>query len=53
MSDTIYLTTSGTVDTLTKIKAACPAAPLVQPSPGVWELNSDLSGPTATGLIHL
>ena len=41
-SDTIYLTAPGTVDTLTEIKAACPAAPLVQPSPGVWELNSDL-----------
>ena len=41
-SDTIYLTTPGPVDTLTEIKAACPAAPLVQPSPGVWELNSDL-----------
>jgi mannuronan 5-epimerase len=41
-SDTIYLTTPGSVDTLTEIKAACPAAPLVQPSPGVWELNSDL-----------
>jgi mannuronan 5-epimerase len=41
-SDTIYLTTSGAVDTLSEIKAACPAAPLVQPSPGVWELNSDL-----------
>jgi mannuronan 5-epimerase len=41
-SDTIYLTAPGTVDTLTEIKAACPAAPLVQPSPGVWELNADL-----------
>jgi parallel beta-helix repeat protein len=41
-SDTTYLTTPGPVDTLTEIKAACPAAPLVQPSPGVWELNSDL-----------
>jgi poly(beta-D-mannuronate) C5 epimerase len=40
-SDTIYLT-PGTVDTLTEIKAACPAAPLVQSSPGVWDLNSDL-----------
>jgi hypothetical protein len=35
-SDTTYLTTPGPVDTLTEIKAACPAAPLVQPSPGVW-----------------
>jgi mannuronan 5-epimerase len=41
-SDTTYLTAPGPVDTLTEIKAACPAAPLVQPSPGVWELNSDL-----------
>jgi poly(beta-D-mannuronate) C5 epimerase len=41
-SDTIYLTTPSSVDTLTEIKAACPGAPLVQPSPGVWELNSDL-----------
>jgi poly(beta-D-mannuronate) C5 epimerase len=41
-SDTTYLTASGPVDTLTEIKAACPAAPMVQPSPGVWELNSDL-----------
>ncbi len=41
-SDTIYLTAPGPVDTLSEIKAACPAAPLVQPSPGVWELNSDL-----------
>ena len=30
------------IDTLTEIKAACPGAPLVQPGPGVWELNSDL-----------
>ena len=41
-SDTTYLTAPGPVDTLSEIKAACPAAPLVQPSPGVWELNSDL-----------
>jgi len=41
-SDTTYLTAPGPVDTLTEIKAACPAAPLVQSSPGVWELNSDL-----------
>jgi poly(beta-D-mannuronate) C5 epimerase len=41
-SDTTYLTAPGPVDTLTEIKAAFPAAPLVQPSPGVWELNSDL-----------
>jgi mannuronan 5-epimerase len=41
-SDTIYLTAPGTIDTLTEIKAACPAAPLVQPGPGVWEVNADL-----------
>ena len=41
-SDTTYLTAPGPVDTLTEIKAACPGAPLVQSSPGVWELNSDL-----------
>src|SRR5689334_8678282 len=41
-SDTTYLTAPGSIDTLTEIKAACPAAPLVQTSPGVWELNSDL-----------
>jgi hypothetical protein len=41
-SDTTYLTAPGPVDTLTEIKAACPAAPLVQSSPGVWALNSDL-----------
>jgi len=41
-SDTIYLTAPSSVDTLTEIKAACPGAPLVQPGPGVWELNSDL-----------
>lgn len=40
-SDTIYLA-PGSVDTLAGIKAACPSAPLVQSSPGVWELNSDL-----------
>jgi parallel beta-helix repeat protein len=40
-SDTIYLG-SGSVDTLTEIKAACPAAPLVLVKPGVWELNADL-----------
>jgi mannuronan 5-epimerase len=40
-SDTIYLG-PGTVDTLTEIKAACPGAPLILRSPGVWELNADL-----------
>ena len=34
-SDTVYLTAPSSVDTLTEIKAACPGAPLVQPSPGV------------------
>jgi poly(beta-D-mannuronate) C5 epimerase len=41
-SDTIYLTSGTAVDTLTEIKAACPAAPLAQVTPGVWELNADL-----------
>ncbi len=41
-SDTIYLTAPGPVDTLPEIKAACPAAPLAQVSPGIWELNADL-----------
>jgi parallel beta-helix repeat protein len=40
-SDTTYLM-PGTVDTLTEIKAACPAAPLTQTAPGVWQLDSDL-----------
>jgi poly(beta-D-mannuronate) C5 epimerase len=41
-SDTTYLTAPGAIDTLREIKAACPAAPLVQSAPGVWEINSDL-----------
>jgi parallel beta-helix repeat protein len=41
-SDTTYLTAPGAIDTLSEIKAACPAAPLVQTAPGVWEINSDL-----------
>jgi mannuronan 5-epimerase len=41
-SDTVYLTAAGPIDTLSEIKAACPSAPLVQPSPGIWELNADL-----------
>jgi mannuronan 5-epimerase len=41
-SDTIYLTAPGPVDTLAEIKAACASAPLVQVSPGIWELNADL-----------
>ncbi len=41
-SDTIYLTAGTAVDTLTEVKAACSSAPLVQVSPGVWELNADL-----------
>jgi poly(beta-D-mannuronate) C5 epimerase len=40
-SDTVYLS-AGSVDTLTEIKAACPAAPLVLVEPGIWELNADL-----------
>jgi mannuronan 5-epimerase len=41
-SDTIYLTSAGAVDTLTEIKAVCPAAPLVEVAAGIWELNADL-----------
>jgi mannuronan 5-epimerase len=41
-SDATYLTAPGAIDTLSEIKAACPAAPLVQSAPGVWEINSDL-----------
>jgi parallel beta-helix repeat protein len=41
-SDATYLTAPGAIDTLSEIKAACPAAPLVQTAPGVWEINSDL-----------
>ena len=41
-SDTIYVSGGTAVDTLTEIKAACPSAPLIQVSPGVWDLNADL-----------
>ncbi len=41
-SDTIYLTSGTSVDTLTEIKAACPGAPLVQVAPKVWQLDADL-----------
>src|SRR5688500_7184120 len=40
-SDTIYLS-PGSVATLAALKAACPSAPLVQSSPGVWDLNASL-----------
>ena len=50
-SDTIYVTGGTAVDTLTEIKAACPSAPLVQVSPGVWDLNADLVLQTGAKLV--
>ena len=41
-SDTIYLTSGTSVDTLSEIKAACPGAPLTQVSAKVWQLDADL-----------